>query len=121
MNVPPPVPPSPSASSAVRPRIPNHLVWAILITIASVLFCCIVGTIPGVIAIVFAAQVNAKLDAGDEAGAWVSSRRAKLWCWITTGLTILGLCFSIWYLSVGGAAHYQQMMQELENAQRVQQ
>ena len=66
------------------------MIWAILITIASVLFCCIVGTIPGIVAIVFAAQVNTKLAAGDEAGAWVASRRAKLWCWITTGLTILG-------------------------------
>ena len=120
MNVPPPIPPS-SPPPSLAPRIPNYMIWAILITIASVLFCCIVGTIPGIVAIVFAAQVNTKLAAGDEAGAWVASRRAKLWCWITTGLTILGLCWTIWFISAGGMAQYQQMLQELENAQRVQQ
>ena len=92
MNVPPPFPPSPSPLAT---RIPNYMIWAILITIASVLFCCIIGTIPGVIAIVFAAQVNTKLAAGDEPGAWIASRRAKLWCWITTGLCILGLLLTI--------------------------
>ncbi|MBU8977664.1 MULTISPECIES: CD225/dispanin family protein [unclassified Lysobacter] len=116
MNVPPPVPPSPS----LAPRVPNYLIWAILITIASVLFCCIIGTIPGIVAIVFAAQVNSKLAAGDEAGAWVASGRAKLWCWITTGLTILGLCWTIYFFTSGGMSQYQQMLQELEQAQRVQ-
>ena len=118
MNVPPPVPPSPSPTAT---RIPNYLAWAILITIASIFFCCVIGTIPGIVAIVFAAQVNSKLGMGDEAGAWIASRRAKLWCWITTGLTILGLCWTIWFISAGGMAQYQQMLQELENAQRVQQ
>ena len=117
MNVPPPFPPSPSPLAT---RIPNYMIWAILITIASVLFCA-ANTIPGVIAIVFAAQVNTKLAAGDEPGAWIASRRAKLWCWITTGLTILGLCWTIWFISAGGMARYQEMMQELENVQRVQQ
>ena len=122
MNVPPPIPPSPSPSSpGPAPRIPNYLVWAILITIASIFFCCVIGTIPGIVAIVFAAQVNSKLGMGDEAGAWIASRRAKLWCWITTGLTILGLCWTIWFISAGGMAQYQKMLQELEQAQRVQQ
>jgi len=119
MNVPPPLPPS--SPSPMARHVPNYLIWAILITIASVLFCCIIGTIPGIVAIVFAAQVNTKLGMGDEAGAWVASRRAKLWCWITTGLTIIGLCWTIWFISAGGMAHYQQMMQELEQAQRAQQ
>ena len=65
--------------------------WAILITIASLCFCCVIGTIPGIVAIVFASQVNSKLNAGDRAGAGQASRNAKLWCWITTGLAILGL------------------------------
>ena len=50
-------------------RVPNYLVWAILITIASLCTCCIIGTIPGIVAIVFATQVNSKLSAGDRAGA----------------------------------------------------
>lgn len=57
-----------------RLHVPNHLVWAIL----STLFCCLPF---GIVAIVFAAQVNSKLQAGDVAGALESSRKAKIWCW----------------------------------------
>ena len=91
----PPAPSSPAPAPSSYGPIPNYLVWAILITIASLCLCCIVGTIPGVVAIVFATQVNTKLSAGDRAGAEQASKNAKLWCWITTGLCILGLMLSI--------------------------
>jgi len=60
-------------------QIPNYLVQAILVTI----FCCLPFGIP---AIVFAAQVNGKLNMGDYAGALQSSKTAKMWCWISFGL-----------------------------------
>ena len=96
MSTPPSFPPDqpPQGTQAYGP-VPNYMVWAILITIASVCLCCIVGTIPGIVAIVFASQVNSKLSAGDRAGAEQASKNAKLWCWITTGLCILGLLLSI--------------------------
>ena len=94
--------------------VPNYLVWAILITIASLCLCCIVGTIPGIVAIVFATQVNSKLSAGDRAGAEQSSRNAKLWCWITTGLCILGVVLNIVFLATGGMAQYMETMQQLQ-------
>jgi hypothetical protein len=50
--------------------VPNYLVPAILATI----FCCLPL---GVVAIIFAAQVNSKLAAGDYAGAVEASRKAK--------------------------------------------
>ncbi|MFC5571103.1 CD225/dispanin family protein [Lysobacter yangpyeongensis] len=89
-------PPSfpPEQAQAYGP-LPNYLIWAILITIASLCLCCIVGTIPGVVAIVFASQVNSKLSAGDRAGAEHASKQAKLWCQITTGLCVLGLLINI--------------------------
>ena len=92
MSTPPSFPPEQAASYG---PVPNYLVWAILITIASLCLCCIVGTIPGIVAIVFASQVNSKLSAGDRAGAEQASKNAKLWCWVTTGLCILGLLLSI--------------------------
>ena len=64
-----------------RPQVPNYLVPAILCTI----FCCLPFGIP---AIVFAAQVNSKLQVGDVQGAMESSRKAKMWCWIAF---VLGL------------------------------
>lgn len=112
MNMPPPVP---------SQSIPNYLLWAILITIASLFFCCLFGTIPGIVAIVFAAQVNRKWNAGDEAGARQASGNARLWCWITTVLTLIGLCWTIYFFASGGMARYEQLLQQLEHAQKFQQ
>jgi len=71
--------------------VPNYLIFAILATV----FCCIPAGIP---AIIYAAQVNGKLQAGDIAGAQVASKNAKLWCWIAFG-TGLGAGL-IWMLLV---------------------
>src|SRR6202163_3571434 len=59
--------------------VQNYLVFAILATV----FCCLPTGIP---AIVFAAQVNAKLQGGDVAGAQAASKNAKMWCLISVGL-----------------------------------
>lgn len=69
-------------------QVPNYLVQAILVTI----FCCLPF---GIVAIVFAAQVNGKLQAGDINGAMESSRKAKMWSWLGFGI---GLAFTILYL-----------------------
>ncbi len=69
---PPPGPPPHTRSRA--PHVPSRLTEAILVTI----FCCMPF---GVVAIVYAAQVNARLDAGDIAGAQSASRTANNWCW----------------------------------------
>src|SRR5258708_7411217 len=76
-----------------RPSIQNYLVPAILATIC----CCLPFGIP---AIVFAAQVNSKLAAGDVAGAQESSRKAKMWCWIALAA---GLASSLFWMLVCGA------------------
>jgi hypothetical protein len=62
-----------------RPNIPNHLVKAII----STLCCCLPF---GIVAIVFAAQVNGKLDAGDYAGAQKSSEQASFWGNLSIGI-----------------------------------
>jgi hypothetical protein len=62
--------------------VPNYLVFAILTTV----FCCLPTGIP---AIVYAAQVNGKLQAGDLAGAQQASNNAKMWCFISLGLGLL--------------------------------
>jgi hypothetical protein len=64
--------------------VPNHLVWAILTT----LFCCIPF---GIVSIVYAAQVNAKLAGGDYRGAVDSSNNAKKWAIIAAVCGILPL------------------------------
>ena len=59
--------------------VQNYLVFAILATV----FCCLPAGIP---AIVYAAKVNSKLQAGDLAGAQAASNNAKTWCLISLGL-----------------------------------
>ena len=77
--------------------IPNYLAQAILLTI----LCCLPLGIP---AIVFAAQVNGKLAAGDYAGAVETSKKAKMWCWISfwvgLGLWIIWILITV----IGGFA-----------------
>jgi hypothetical protein len=43
----------------------------------------------GIPAIVFASQVNSKVQAGDYHGAMEASRKAKMWSWISFGLGLL--------------------------------
>lgn len=117
MSTPPSFPEQPApAPSAIGP-VPNHLVWSIIVTILAFCLCCVVGAIPGVVAIVFATQVNGKLNAGDRAGAEDASRKAKLWAWITTGLVILGLVLNIVSYATGGSERYRQMLEQIEAQQ----
>jgi hypothetical protein len=90
---------SPPPSSGAAANIPNYLVPAILSTV----FCCIPL---GVISIIFAAQVNSKIAAGDIAGATESSRKAKMFMFIAVGggLLIWVLVIVMWILLFGMAA-----------------
>lgn len=69
-------------SRGQRPQ--NYLAWAIITTL-----CC--GCLPlGIVAIVYAAQVDSKFHAGDYAGAQASSDSAKMWCMVSFGLGLAG-------------------------------
>jgi len=75
------------AGGAAPANVPNYLVQSILVTL-----CCCIPL--GVVAIVFAAQVNGKLAAGDVAGAMDASRKAKMWCWIAFGVGLVVIVIS---------------------------
>ncbi|HEX7808552.1 MAG TPA: CD225/dispanin family protein [Thermoanaerobaculia bacterium] len=60
----------------------------------------------GVVAIIFAAQVNTKLAAGDIAGAREASDKAKLFCWISLALGLAGIVIGF---LINGAAILSQM------------
>ena len=104
-------PPAPAAA------VPNHLAWAIIATVLSLCFCCIVGTIPGVVAIVFSNKVNTLLRTGDVAGAQRASASAKTWCWVTTALVIIGAVWSGYSWQSGGMQQYMQMMEQFKAMQ----
>ena len=77
-------PPPPTDMPA---NVPNYLVPAIIS-----LFCCWPLAI---VAIIFAAQVNGKVAAGDIAGAVDASKKAKLFSFISIGI---GLAIGVIYL-----------------------
>lgn len=88
-------PPPPAGATA---NIPNYLIPAILAT----LFCCLPV---GVVSIIFAAQVNSKLAAGDIAGATDASKKAKMFMLIAIGLGLLvWICAIVMWIFVFGMA-----------------
>jgi hypothetical protein len=85
--------------------VPNYLVQSILVTL-----CCCLPL--GVVAIIFAAQVNSKQAAGDYAGALDASQKAKMWCWIAFGC---GLVATLIWMVFGGAAFMQGIREGMAN------
>lgn len=97
-----PLPPGQTPLTVPVPgvTVPNYLVFAILTTV----LCCLPAGIP---AIVYAAQVNSKLQVGDIAGAQLASKNAKMWCWIAAGAGLgVGLIYGIVFAAgVLGSLH----------------
>jgi phage FluMu protein Com len=82
----------PFGGPSIQPGyVPNYLVQAILCT----LFCCLPF---GIVAIVFAAQVNGHLAAGNFAAAADASRAARTWCWVSFWLGLAPAL--IWFVMV---------------------
>ena len=73
-------------------HVANYLVQAILVTI----FCCLPL---GVVAIVYAAQVDGKLAARDYVGARSDSETARKWCW--AAFLCSAIPVAIWLVLVG--------------------
>ncbi|MGC4005821.1 MAG: CD225/dispanin family protein [Pirellulales bacterium] len=71
-----------SAPISGEGKPPNYLVHAIISTV----LCC---WPLGIVAIVFAAQVDSKWYAGDQFGARHASNQAKTWAWISFGIGIV--------------------------------
>lgn len=90
--------------------VPNYLVQSILVC-----FCCLPFGIP---AIVYATQVNGKLQAGDHAGAVAASQSARKWCWIAfwSGLAaavIVVVLQVIGFMAMGGTAAIQRAAEQV--------
>jgi hypothetical protein len=76
---------APGGSELPAQKVPNYLVQSILVTLC----CC---QIPGIVAIVYAAQVNGALAMGDFERARRCSRTAFIWAWVAFGLGVLIVC-----------------------------
>ena len=77
---------TPPPATGATTTVPNYLVPAIIS-----IFCC---WPLGIVAIIFAAQVNGKVAAGDLAGAADASKKAKLFSFIAIGIgVVVGLIY----------------------------
>lgn len=94
--------------NAGQPTKPdNYLVMAIVATVLGLCSC--LGLILGIVAIVFATQVDSKYNLGDYAGAESAAKNAKLFSIIALVLDGIGIIGSIIYMViVGGAAIWSQ-------------
>ena len=79
---------TPPPVSGTPDKVPNYLIPAIISAL-----CCFPL---GIISIIFAAQVNSKVAAGDTAGALAASKKAKMFSYIFIGLGVaLWVCYFI--------------------------
>lgn len=90
----------------------NNMTLAIVGTVLGLCSPCCIGLITGIIAIVFATQVNTKFNAGDYAGAVSSAKNVKTLSYISIGLGVLGIIITIVQLiSYGGVGGYMEMIE----------
>lgn len=78
---------------------PAHLGFALVATIIGTLTC-LVGTAPGLVAIVFGAQVHSKWIVGDVAGATDASRKARGWAIGAMVANVVCVVLAVGYLAV---------------------
>jgi hypothetical protein len=77
------------------PKIPNYLVPSILATIC----CCLPF---GIVAIVYAAQVNGRIEAGDLERAKDASDKARIWTIAAVAFGVLfGIFWMVWSVASG--------------------
>ena len=86
-------PDSSERTTARSPSVPTYLVQSILVTV----LCCL---IPGIVAIVKAAQVKSKLEVGDYDGAVRASNSARGWCWASLWLGLVWFILML-FVAVG--------------------
>jgi hypothetical protein len=107
---PPYAPYAPQRPYGQVPHIPTYLGWAIAVFIL-----CFWPT--GIVALVYASQVNNKLVTGDYAGAQHSSHMAKVWCWVSFGIAIafivLAIIGVIIAVAVAGSVHVQGVISQV--------
>ena len=93
-------PQQPGTGTSAVMRVPNYLVQAILLTVFTTLFCFVPALAFAIVALVFAVQVNSKLQRGDYNGAVEASKNAKRWCWVSFWVGIALVIISVIYIIV---------------------
>lgn len=92
------------------PKPENNLTLAIGATVASLLTCCgyvsCLGLILGIVAIVFATQVDSKYKQGDLAGAESAAKTSKLLALIALGTVVVSIIVVIAMIAINGTDQF---------------
>ena len=83
----------PNGAPAVARRV--GMVWPVVATVGSVLFCCLPI---GLGAVVYANIANAKYAVGDDVGGQRAESSSTAWLWTTIILGGISAVFSVWSL-----------------------
>lgn len=83
---------TPPPVNAAAPAPSNNLVFAIIATVLSVVFCCLPH---GLISLIFALQVNSKAAAGNIQGAMNAAKHAKIWAIVSIIVSVVWLVIAL--------------------------
>lgn len=109
--------PQQSSFEDIKPKPENSLILAIIGTILGLCSPCCIGTIVGIVAIVFANQVNTKHNIGDYTGAEQAAKNSKILAYVAIGLGVIGVIINVVMLITGGMdAYMEQYKSILENS-----
>lgn len=104
-------------NNAVKPA--NNMVLAIISTVVSLFAgCCAyagcIGFVVGIVAIVFASQVDSKFKAGDIDGAEASAKKAKTLSYVALATVVLSIIiWIIMFISMGGYDGYMERYNDI--------
>jgi hypothetical protein len=74
------------------PAVKDYMVGSVIFTVGNLVLALFTGiTIFGIIAIVFASQVNKRLQSGNRTGAGGTARVTKIFYWITLAIFAVGV------------------------------
>ncbi len=94
---------APAAPAAPAGDMPNTTLWIIL-SVVSMLFCCLVG---GIVSLIYSIKANSCVKVNDVMGANQNLKTAKLWFWISLGVGVVsGILSFIGALAQSGAMYY---------------
>jgi len=99
------------SSFGTPPKPNNNLPLAIVSTVLGCCSPCLSGFIAGVVAIIFASQVNTKYNAQDYSGAESAAKTAKILAFVALALFLINLIYFSYLIATG---KFDEMLEEIK-------
>lgn len=108
------------SNAPVMPQIPDYKVQSVLLIVFSCVLCCTcfsIFALPfAIVALVNSNKISAHMTAGNIELAQEASKKTKMWCWISFGILIAAVIFSvISFIVFLSSNSLQEMLEEYMN------